>query len=102
MNRVRKFLRGYYAFFNNWGYYAWFWSVGIYALVGAMSAIALGVYVHPLATLIPLIPALILAIREALRRGAVVMSEAFEGSGEKSKEAALEYVEIVKKQKRRC
>lgn len=100
MNRTKKLLHRYSAFFEDMSFFVRLACVWLSPLYAAMLSIALGVYLNPLAVLIPSIPFVIWAIREDMRKQAVVMSEAFEGSGEKWKKSVDEYVKLLKDKKK--
>lgn len=95
--KIVRLLKSYNSFLRDLGFLAWFFGVVVYPLVGAMLAIGLGVYVHPLASLLPMIPPLAAAIREDIRRNRIVMSEAFESTWTEQQRAINDYIELVKR-----
>jgi hypothetical protein len=98
VRRIKRLLFAYNSFLKDTGRLTWWFGVVIYPLIAAIFVMLLGVYIHPLAGLIPMIPPLIVAIREDIRRGKVLMSEAYEVIGERWQKAFDDYVELVKRQ----
>jgi len=82
------------------GKLVWLFGMILYANLAVVFTFLLVVCVHPLAGIIPILPAFILAIREVNRRSKVIMSEAFETSPEKWKKAFAEYITLVEKKKK--
>lgn len=85
-------------FFKDVGFLFFIVLVASYIFIAPMVGWLLGLATHPLAILLPLIPPIIVAVREEIRRNKVVMSEAFEVIDEAWERALNDYIRMVKKE----
>ena len=99
--KIKRLFSAYSSFFDTFGHFSWLMGVIVYPIVGAMLGLWLAMAVHPLALPVPIVPPLVIAIREDMRRRKAELSGLKMISGKRIGEAREEYIELIQRNKKR-
>ena len=100
INVFKRFFIAYSGFFNTFGHISWFFGVIFYPILGSMLALWLAMAVSPFTFWIPLIPPLIITVKEDMRRRKAELFGLKMISGKRIAKAREEYIKLIQEKEK--
>ena len=100
MSAIKRLFTAYSSFFDTFGHVTWLIGVVFYPMLSAMIALWLAMAIHPSTFFVPLVPPLVIAIREDMRKRKAEQAGLKMISGKRIKKARDEYIKLIQRNKK--